>query len=367
MKILRERDRASPSRRTGAPTGCTAKPRPCSRSGRSVITIRPTRRSTPQRANRSPRACAPRCARTRTTRRPARSRSRTIAQSRSTIARCALRQPFRQRSRRPRSCRSRPMRCATIRSTRPSIAAKLTAFFFWTAWAAVTDRPGETMTYTNNWPYEPLVGNTPTPVDVPLVGVQRAVPDRRHRAARPGTTRSTRRSTTRRRRRPRIDPLRASRRRRRRCGRRAKYFWVVLRAVPGADPARRDHRALQVEGHDFYGFPLSNDPAVFARRAPGTRSSRCFWIATAWLATGLYIAPAISGHEPKFQRLGVNFLFVCLLVIVVGSFAGQWFAVMQKLGLAHELLVRPPGLRVRRPRAASGRSSCSSACCCGWR
>jgi eIF-2B alpha/beta/delta-like uncharacterized protein len=57
------------------------------------------------------------------------------------------------------------------------------------------------------------------------------------------------------------------------------------------------------------------------------------WIATAWLATGLYIAPAISGHEPKFQRLGVNFLFTCLLVIVIGGFAGQWFAVMQKMGL----------------------------------
>ena len=42
----------------------------------------------------------------------------------------------------------------------------------------------------------------------------------------------------------------------------------------------------------------------------------------------------MSGHEPKFQRLGVNFLFVCLLVIVVGAFAGQWLAVMQKLGLA---------------------------------
>ena len=57
-----------------------------------------------------------------------------------------------------------------------------------------------------------------------------------------------------------------------------------------------------------------------------------FWIATAWLATGLFMAPAVSGHEPKFQRLGVNFLFVCLLIIVVGSMAGQWFAVQQRLG-----------------------------------
>jgi nitric oxide reductase subunit B len=59
------------------------------------------------------------------------------------------------------------------------------------------------------------------------------------------------------------------------------------------------------------------------------------WIATAWLGMGLYIGPAISGHEPKFQRLGVNVLFVCLLIIVVGAFTGQWFAVMQKLGLEH--------------------------------
>ncbi|WP_425600262.1 cbb3-type cytochrome c oxidase subunit I [Lysobacter arenosi] len=57
------------------------------------------------------------------------------------------------------------------------------------------------------------------------------------------------------------------------------------------------------------------------------------WIATAWLGMGLYIGPAISGHEPRFQRLGVNVLWVCLLVIVVGAFAGQWLAVMQKLGL----------------------------------
>src|SRR3546814_10175402 len=43
----------------------------------------------------------------------------------------------------------------------------------------------------------------------------------------------------------------------------------------------------------------------------------------------------ISGHEPKYQKLGVNFLFVSLIIIVVGSFAGQWMAVMQKLGLAN--------------------------------
>ena len=51
------------------------------------------------------------------------------------------------------------------------------------------------------------------------------------------------------------------------------------------------------------------------------------WIAVAWLAAGLYVAPLLSGKDPKFQVWGVNFLFVSLLVIVVGSFAGQWAAV----------------------------------------
>ena len=46
----------------------------------------------------------------------------------------------------------------------------------------------------------------------------------------------------------------------------------------------------------------------------------------------MFVAPAVSGYEPKWQRLGVNFLFVCLLIIVVGSLAGEWLGVQQKLG-----------------------------------
>jgi nitric oxide reductase subunit B len=39
---------------------------------------------------------------------------------------------------------------------------QLAAFFWWTAWACGTDRPGSETTYTNNWPHEPLIGNVPT-------------------------------------------------------------------------------------------------------------------------------------------------------------------------------------------------------------
>src|SRR5690606_30171471 len=87
-----------------------------------------------------------------------------------------------------------------------------------------------------------------------------------------------------------------------------------------------------VEGTAFYGFPLAEYLPYSVTRTWHVQLG-IFWIATSWLATGLFIAPAVSGHEPKFQRAGVNFLFVCLLIIVVGSLAGQWFGVMQRLSL----------------------------------
>src|SRR5262249_26070686 len=52
-----------------------------------------------------------------------------------------------------------------------------------------------------------------------------------------------------------------------------------------------------------------------------------FWIATSWLAAGLFIGPLVGGVEPKGQRLGVNVLFGALVAVVVGSLAGQYFSI----------------------------------------
>src|SRR6185437_15952237 len=113
----------------------------------------------------------------------------------------------------------------------------------------------------------------------------------------------------------------------------AKFFWVVIalflaQILLGAITAH-----YQVE-KQFYGFEISKILPYSLTRSWHTELA-VLWIATAWLGTGLYIGPAVSGHEPRFQRFGVNALWVCLLIIVVGAFAGQWFAVMQKLGLAN--------------------------------
>jgi nitric oxide reductase subunit B len=38
----------------------------------------------------------------------------------------------------------------------------VTAFFFWGGWVAAANRPGESYSYTHNWPYDPDAGNTAT-------------------------------------------------------------------------------------------------------------------------------------------------------------------------------------------------------------
>ena len=206
----------------------------------------------------------------------------------------------------------------------------LVAFFWWTAWAAMTERPGRQVTYTNNWPGEPLVGNSPTGsmylwsafsvlfliAGIALLGWHHAVTHGRERGGH---------------RLPDADPLamvrvtpsmRAT----------AAYFWIVLalflvQILLGAMTAH-----YQVEGQQLYGMRLSDLIPYSLTRTWHTQLA-VLWIATAWLGTGLYIGPAISGHEPRFQRAGVVFLLACLVIITVGAFAGQWLAVMQKLDI----------------------------------
>ncbi|WP_318502543.1 cbb3-type cytochrome c oxidase subunit I [Bacillus sp. T3] len=108
-----------------------------------------------------------------------------------------------------------------------------------------------------------------------------------------------------------------------------KYFWVVaaLVVVQVGLGAVTAHYA--VEGAGFYGIPIQKWLPYSVARTWHTQLG-ILWIATAWLAAGLFMAPAVSGYEPKFQRSLVNVLFVALLIIVVGSMAGQWMGVFQK-------------------------------------
>lgn len=209
----------------------------------------------------------------------------------------------------------------------PAKLRQLNSFFFWTAWASATNRPNNTISYTSNFPSEPLVGNVPTssaivwtgvsvimllagigwlvwyyasretewvsddvPDGDPLIGVQ-------------------------------ISPSQKAT---------IKYFLVVtllflLQIAMGMLTAH-----YGVEGGGFFGIPLADYLPYVVTRTWHTQLG-IFWIATAWLAAGLFIAPFICGYEPKRQKLGVDLLFGALLIVVLGSMAGQWLSVMHKL------------------------------------
>lgn len=211
----------------------------------------------------------------------------------------------------------------------PARMAQMNAFFTWTTWVCSTNRPGSDVTYTNNWPYEPVIGNKPSTslqmwsgfsVLMLLFGVGLLVYYHASNKEKEENDHL-----------PASDPMRGLKPT---PSMRAtlKYIWIVsllilVQMVAGVITAH-----YGVEGGGFFGLPLDLILPQAISRSWHVQLA-IFWIATSWLATGLYIAPAVSGQEPKYQRLGVNVLFIALLIVVLGSLAGQWFGVMQKLGL----------------------------------
>jgi nitric oxide reductase subunit B len=212
--------------------------------------------------------------------------------------------------------------------TDPERQRALAAFFFWTSWACATDRPDLAISYTQNWPHEPLIDNNLTADSVIwsivsfvllLAGVGAMV---WYFAAQPKEDDNHAEV-------PANDPLlgyhptpsqKAT----------LKFFFVVgallvTQILLGVLTAH-----YGVEGSSFYGIPLDQILPYAVTRTWHLQIG-IFWIATAWLATGLFVAPAVGGREPKGQRALVNVLFVALLVIVVGSLAGEWLSVKQKL------------------------------------
>ncbi len=206
---------------------------------------------------------------------------------------------------------------------------ELASFFFWATWACATERPGRDITYTNNWPPEDLIGNRPTGLIV-LVSVGSFVLLLGGIGGLAWFYAATRRDWSSSQASPPRDPLigveptpsmRAT----------AKYFWVVgaLLLVQMAAGIVTAHYG--VEGTAFYGIPLA-DWVPYSLARTWHVQLGIFWIATSWLATGLCLVPIIAGHEPRFQRAGVNTLFAALILVVGGSMAGQAFAIHQKLG-----------------------------------
>ena len=213
--------------------------------------------------------------------------------------------------------------------TDPEKLEQLNAFFFWTSWAASTNRPNANYTYTSNWPHEPLIDNAIT-VDsqiwsgfsiillILFIGILAYYYLRNHEKGELVTK-------------PLTDPL-ANMVMTKSQKSILKYFLVIslligLQIVLGIITVH-----YTVEGQAFFGFDLASFLPYSISRTWHTQLA-VFWIAATWLATGLFLAPMISGKEMKYQVFGINFLFGALLVIVLGSMFGEWLGVHQMLDL----------------------------------
>ncbi len=204
----------------------------------------------------------------------------------------------------------------------PADIAKMVDFFAWTAWTAAANRPGHSYSYTNNWPPEPLAGNhvTADAVIWSAISIVFVL----------GGTGLV-------------------------LFLFGRYDWLgwteerrELRFLPVEDyaptPAQRTIVwFLLVASLLFLMQTLLGGLAAHYRAEPanffGVDVSRLlpynlvrtwhvqlaiFWVSASYLATGIFIAPLISGREPRGQRALTIILLVAVAIVVFGSMAGEY-------------------------------------------
>ena len=200
-------------------------------------------------------------------------------------------------------------------------------FLIYSSLTTVARRPGVAWSWTQNWPFEPLVGNTPTTstfrwtwisfcftffaFGAVLFIYQRFLNDPDQAPMDPVLAR--------------FRPLTASQRR---VG---KYFLVVagvllLQILVGSIMAH-----YYSDRASFYGIAVDRFlPFNFLRDVH--IQSPIVWIGLSWIGAALFLAPAISGGEPKGQGFLVDVLFWVTLLIVVGALVGNYLGIMGYIG-----------------------------------
>jgi nitric oxide reductase subunit B len=206
---------------------------------------------------------------------------------------------------------------------------QIARFFFWTAWVASTERPGADHTYTNNWPPDRSIGNVATTetyiwsiggiISLLVVlglfiyyvhryqlwyGEAKGVPLAEKLVDMPLTS----------------SQLKA-----------AKYFLIVilLFLVQTAFGGLLAH--YTIHPGTFY-IPIIGKLIPYSWAKTWHLQLAIFWVVTTWVASAIYLAPIIGGREPKKQGLLVQLLFGAILLVAVGSLAGELAGIKGMLG-----------------------------------
>jgi len=224
-----------------------------------------------------------------------------------------------------------PIRGGVIKD--PQDIQDLADFFFWTAWCAGTIRPGDTHTYTNNWPHDPMVGNFVSgkalvwsAISIVAFGLclgvfiflyhkyrfnqgHLAFNDKPALQLAQAEISNSQRKT-------------------------AKFFFVVsalffLQVNMGGLMAH-----YTIHPSSFYGFDFIASFIPYNWVKTWHLQLAIFWIATSWMGMTLFISPRVGGKEPVAQGFLVDFLFVAVVIVVVGSLIGEVLGLKGLLGSA---------------------------------
>jgi len=206
---------------------------------------------------------------------------------------------------------------------------QFSAFVTWTAWASVANRPGEDHSYTNNFPYDPSVGNGPTSgallwsalsLAVLLAGIATVLLAFGRFDYLGWITRDRHVH-------PKLLPGRSSK------GQQAlvKYFVVVALLLLGQSLVGAAVAHYRADPSTFYGVDLAR---VFPSNLMRTWHLQLaiFWIATAYVAAALFLGRSLRSDEPRWLAGWTHVLFGAFAIVIGGSLLGEWLGISQMLG-----------------------------------
>ncbi|MGB2677634.1 MAG: nitric-oxide reductase large subunit [Candidatus Acidiferrum sp.] len=214
----------------------------------------------------------------------------------------------------------------------PGDLKALTAYFAWAAWATTANRPGKNYSYTNNWPYEPMAGNRPSTEAyvwsalslitlLSGLGLILFVVGKFDYLGWKGEGAGSHISHSA----PPALKLTPSQ------WATGWFFGVVallflVQSFLGGVLAH-----YRVETGAFYGLDIARWLPYNLARTWHLQLA-IFWIATAWVGGGLFLASWVGGEEPRHQKTGAYALLGALVVVVVGSLVGEFLGINDKLG-----------------------------------
>ncbi|MGE5176626.1 MAG: nitric-oxide reductase large subunit [Hyphomicrobiales bacterium] len=207
--------------------------------------------------------------------------------------------------------------------TDPNDIKQLTAYFSWTAWLASARRLDAAHTYTNNWPPEPLVDNRPT-ADVVVwsvlslitllggIGLMMGAFGRWRFLGWHGREQQRLRFVP-----PGKVPLTPAQRST------AYYFFVMAALFLVQSLLGGSVQHYRAEIANFFGIDLARILPYNLSRTWHLQLA-IFWVATSYLAAGIFLAPMIAGREPARQHWLAYGLLGALAVVVFGSLFGEY-------------------------------------------